>query len=154
MAKMLAGLVLLGSTATGLAAARLPTQWPGARYALVFAFAPTDGGAATRRADPEAPSRQPNRRKAVLHHQLQNQIRISPIMFLLSWLGHPYTRWVTNLAFDSQLVRQVQKPLHRSTCFNPYSHWAWKLAIKLPHIVTFVRQSQVHNLSGCGVQYR
>ena len=57
MAKMLAGLVLLGSTATGLAAARLPTQWPGARSALVFAFAPTDDDAVTRPVNLVAPSK-------------------------------------------------------------------------------------------------
>src|ERR1700733_6425221 len=48
-------LVLRNSTATDLAVARLPRQWPGARSALACASVPTDDGAAISRADPEAP---------------------------------------------------------------------------------------------------
>src|SRR3984893_927399 len=61
-------------------------------------------------------------------------------MFLLPRLGRPNLRWVTDLAFDSQLFHQVQKPLHRSSGFDPHTHRAWKRGIKLSYVVAFVRQ--------------
>jgi hypothetical protein len=69
--------------------------------------------------------RQPDRGKAVFYQQLQNQVRISPIMFLLPWLGRPNLRRMADLAFDSQFFHPVQKPLHRSGRFDPHAHWPW-----------------------------
>ena len=56
--------------------------------------------------------------------QFQNQVRISPIMFLLPWLGCPNLGRMTDQAFDSQLFHEVHKPLHRSRGFDPHSHRA------------------------------
>jgi hypothetical protein len=98
--------------------------------------------------------RQPDRRKAVFHQQLQNQACISPIMFLLARLGCPNHCRVTNLAFHSQIFHQVHKPLHRSRGFDAHTHRAWKRRIKLSHAVSFVQQSYFHQLPGFGVQHR
>jgi hypothetical protein len=54
--------------------------------------------------------RQPDRRKAVFHQQRQNQVRISPVMFLLPWFGRPDFRWMTDLA---KSVRGVNHPIAR-----------------------------------------
>src|ERR1700736_227062 len=75
-------------------------------------------------------------------------------MFLLPRLGSPNLCRMTNPAFDSQLFHEIHKPLHRSRCFNAHTHRVWKLRIKLPHVVVFVRQSHLHYLSRCGVQHR
>src|SRR5882762_5134837 len=71
--------------------------------------------------------RQPDRRKAVFYQQLQNQVRISPIMFLLPGLGGPNLCRRTDQAFDSQLFQEGHEPLHRSRGFDPHTHRAWKL---------------------------
>src|SRR6516162_8943970 len=57
-------------------------------------------------------------------------------------------------AFDSQLLHQVQKPLHRTSSFDAHKHWAQKLRIKLPHLVAFVHQRSIHDFSGFGVEHR
>jgi hypothetical protein len=61
---------------------------------------------------------------AVFHQQLQNQIRISPIMFLLPWLGCANLCRMTDQAFDSQFFHEIHKPLHRSRGFDTHSHRA------------------------------
>jgi len=33
--------------------------------------------------------------------------------------------WMPDLTFDPQLFHQVQKPVHRSSGFNPHTHRAW-----------------------------
>jgi len=38
--------------------------------------------------------------------------------------------------------------------FDSHARRAWQCGIKLPHIVAFVLQSQIHDLSRCGVQHR
>jgi hypothetical protein len=98
--------------------------------------------------------RHPNRWKAVFYQQLQNQIRISPIVFLLSRLSGANLCRMADHTFDSQLSRQVQKPLHRSGRFNAHAHWVWKFGIKLPHTVAFVQQSYICDLPGGGIQHR
>src|SRR5216684_181725 len=75
-------------------------------------------------------------------------------MFLLSRLCCANLRWMADLTFDSQLSRQVQKPVHRSGRFHAHAHWAWKLGIKLPHAIAFVQQSCIHDLPGGGIQHR
>jgi hypothetical protein len=71
-------------------------------------------------------------------------------MFLLPWLGCR----MTNLAFDSQLVHEIHKPLHRSRGFDLHAHRAWQFGINLSHVVAFVLQNHIHYLSRCGVQHR
>src|SRR5271169_6086088 len=61
---------------------------------------------------------------------------------------------MTNQAFDSELLHQVQKPLHRSRGFDAHTHRAWKRGVKLPHVIAFVLQNQIHDLSRVGVQHR
>jgi hypothetical protein len=104
----------------------------------------------------ESPSkvRQPDRLKAVFHQQLQNQIRISPILFSAS--GARLRESVPDVPPDIRfpVLPGDLKPLHRSRGFDPHSHLAWQLEIKLPHVVAFVHQSHFHNLSRGGVQHR
>src|SRR6202453_2069692 len=75
-------------------------------------------------------------------------------MLLSAGFGRSNRRRMTNLAVDSQFFHQVQKPLHRSGCFDTYTHRTWKRGIKLPHAVAFVRQSLVHNFPCRGVEHR
>src|SRR6266446_1984412 len=75
-------------------------------------------------------------------------------MFLLAGLGCSNRGRMTDLAFHSQLFQEVHKPLHRSRGFDPDTHRAWKLGIKLPHVVAFVLQSHGHHLPCCGVEHR
>src|ERR1700688_2387961 len=75
-------------------------------------------------------------------------------MFLLSRFRGANLRWMADLTFDSQLSRQVQKPVHRSGRFQAHAHRARKFRIKLPHAVTFVEQSCIHDLPGGGIQHR
>jgi hypothetical protein len=98
--------------------------------------------------------RQPDRRKAAFHQHLQNQLRISPIIFLLPRRGCANLCRMTDQAFDSQFFHEIQKPLHRSRGFDTHSHRAWKRGIKLAHVVAFVLESHFHYLSRCGVQHR
>ena len=60
---------------------------------------------------------------------------------------------MTDQTFDSQLFHEVHEPLHRSRGFDPHSHRAWKLGIKLPHVVAFVLQSHAHYFPRFGVQH-
>jgi hypothetical protein len=96
---------------------------------------------------------QPDRRKTIFCQQLQNQLRVAPIMFLLPWFRRSNRRGMADLAFDSQLLHQVQKPMHRSGGFDTYKHRARKLGIKLPY-VAIVHQRQIHHFSRFGVQHR
>ncbi len=57
--------------------------------------------------------RQPDLWIAVFHQQLQNQVRISPVMFLFPGLGCPNLGRMTDLAFDSQLFHEVHKLMNR-----------------------------------------
>jgi hypothetical protein len=98
--------------------------------------------------------RQPDRRKAVFRQQLQNQLRISPIVFLFSWFAGSNLCRMTDSAFDPELFHEVQKPLHRPRGFNTHQHWPRQLGIKLSHVVAFVLQSHMHYLSRPGVQHR
>src|SRR5208283_5052563 len=75
-------------------------------------------------------------------------------MFLLAGLGCSNRGRMTDLAFDSQLFQEGHKPLHRSRGFDPHTHRAWQLGIKLPHVVAFVLQSHGHHLPCCGVEHR
>src|SRR6204780_1831144 len=75
-------------------------------------------------------------------------------MLLSAGFGRSNRRRMTNLAVDPQFFHQVQKPLHRSGCFDTYTHRTWKRGIKLPHAVAFVRQSLVHNFPCRGVEHR
>jgi hypothetical protein len=59
-------------------------------------------------------------------------------MFLFPGLGGSNRGWMADPAFDSQLLHQVQKPLHRSSGFDAYKHWARKLGIEFPYFVAFV----------------
>src|SRR5580700_2047790 len=74
-------------------------------------------------------------------------------MFLLPWLGCPNLCRMADQAFDSQFFHEVHEPLHRSRGFDSHTHRAWKLGIKLPHVVAFVRQSYFHELPRVGVQH-
>src|SRR5215468_11296166 len=75
-------------------------------------------------------------------------------MFLLAGLRRSNGGRMTDSAFNSQFVHQVQKPIHRSGGFDAYQHRAWKPGIKLPHVAAFVHQLSTYYLAGCGVQHR
>ena len=75
-------------------------------------------------------------------------------MFLLAGFRSTNLRGIPHLALDSQLLEQVQKPLHGSDGFDAYQHRMRKLSIKLPHLVAFVHQRLIHNFSGLGVEHR
>ena len=63
-------------------------------------------------------------------------------------------RRMTHRTFDSQFFHEVYKPLHGSRGFDPHTYRAWKVGIKLSHVVAFVLQSRLHDFSGCGLQHR
>src|SRR4029077_12613932 len=75
-------------------------------------------------------------------------------MFLRPGPGCSNLARMADQAFDAQLLQEVHKPLHRSRGFDPHTHRAWQLGIKLPHVVAFVLESHLHHLSRCGVQHR
>src|ERR1700678_3108125 len=75
-------------------------------------------------------------------------------MLLSAGLGGSNRRRMTNLTVDPQFFHQVQKPFHRSGCFDAYSYRTGQPGIKLPHPFAFVRQSLVHNFSRRGVEHR
>jgi hypothetical protein len=50
--------------------------------------------------------------KTVLCQQLQNQVCVASVMFLFAGFRRANLGWMANPAFDSQLLHQVQKPLH------------------------------------------
>jgi len=69
----------------------------------------------------QLPGRQPDCWKAIFYQQCQNQVGISPIMFLLPRLRRSNLCRITNLAFDSQFFHQVHEPLHRAGGFDPHA---------------------------------
>ena len=71
----------------------------------------------------------PDRWKVVLCEQLQEQVRVPPIVLLLAWLGRTDHRWMTHSAFNLQLLHELQKPLHRSGGFDPYQDRTWQRGI-------------------------
>src|SRR5215467_11187531 len=75
-------------------------------------------------------------------------------MFLLPWLRCSNRCGMANPAFNSQLLQEVQKPMHRSGRFDAHKHRARKLGIKLPHVVALVQQRQLHHFSRFRVQHR
>jgi hypothetical protein len=75
-------------------------------------------------------------------------------MFLLPRFGRSNLRRVTDLAIDSQLFHQVQKPGHRPGRFDSYMHRSRQRRIKVPHIAAAVRQGPLRHLSCGGVQHR
>src|SRR5262249_2576940 len=91
---------------------------------------------------------------AFFYQQGQEQVRIPPIMFLLSWFGRSNLRGMTHQTFDSEFFHEVHKPLHRSRGFDSHSHRPWKSRIKLPYDVSFVLQTALHDLACGGVQDR
>ena len=63
-------------------------------------------------ADRGAPSLAARSPEAVFCHQPQDQLRVTPIIFLLP-VGRVSNRGgMADPAFDSQLVHEVQKPMH------------------------------------------
>src|SRR5271169_1674273 len=75
-------------------------------------------------------------------------------MFLLPWFGRSNLRRMADLAFDSQLFHQAQKPLHRSRCFDPHAHQPWQPRIKLLHVTATVCQRLLHHLPGSCIEHR
>src|SRR5271156_4304194 len=51
-------------------------------------------------------------------------------MFLSAGFGRSNRRWMTDLTVDSQLLHQVQKPFHRSGCFDTYTYRTGKRSAK------------------------
>ena len=80
-------LARLDSTRQGLVVDHWPRQSTAAHFVYGFACVPTDDGAAPKTVDPVVPSNAAKSLEAIFCQQLQNQICISPIMFLLPWLG-------------------------------------------------------------------
>jgi len=75
-------------------------------------------------------------------------------MFLFARFRCTNLRGVPDMAFDFQFLQQVQKPLHRADSFDAHQHRVRQLRIKFPHLVAFVKQSLIHDFSGCGVKHR
>ena len=76
--------------------------------------------------------------------EIDNQLCIAPIGFLLAGCRRANRGGMADSTFDSQLLHEIQKPMHRSGGFDAYQHWARQLGIKLPHFVAFVPQHQIH----------
>src|SRR5271169_6386959 len=75
-------------------------------------------------------------------------------MFLFPWFGRSNLRRMADLAIDPQLLHQAQKPLHRSRCFNSYTHRPWQPRIKLLHVTATVCQRLFHHLPGRCIEHR
>src|SRR5271168_2877913 len=75
-------------------------------------------------------------------------------MFLFPWFGRSNLRRMADLAIDPQLFHQAQKPLHRSRCFNSYTHRPWQPRIKLLHVTATVCQRLFHHLPGRCIEHR
>src|SRR5271155_3684841 len=75
-------------------------------------------------------------------------------MFLFPWFGRSNLRRMANLAIDPQPLHQAQKPLHRSRCFNSYTHRPWQPRIKLLHVTATVCQRLFHHLPGRCIEHR
>src|SRR5260370_41580577 len=66
--------------------------------------------------------RDPDSRKAVFHHQLQQQLRIFAVgLLLLVALGF-YLRWIADPHFETQLCQQSLEPAGISGRLHPLSH--------------------------------
>src|SRR5258708_13238529 len=66
-------------------------------------------------------TRYPDSRKAVFHHQLQQQLRIFAVgLLLLDALGF-YLRWIADPHFETQLCQQSLEPAGISGPLHPHS---------------------------------
>jgi hypothetical protein len=97
---------------------------------------------------------QPDGRKTLLCQQLQNQLRVAPVVLLLAGFRRANLRRMADPALDSQLLHQVQKPRHRSAGFDAYQRGPRQTGIELPHLVAFVHQGHSPHFSGGRVQHR
>jgi len=82
--------------------------------------------------------RHPDRWKAILGQQRQQQARIPPIMLLFACFCSADFRWMTDAAFDPQLFHHFQKPLHRAGRFDPCQNRTSQCGIKLPDGLAFM----------------
>src|ERR1700726_2330631 len=64
----------------------------------------------------------PNPRKAIFHHQLQQQLRIFAVCLLLLHALGLYLRWITDPHFETQLCEQSLEPAGISGRLHPHAH--------------------------------
>src|ERR1700686_2483654 len=64
----------------------------------------------------------PNPRKAIFHHQLQQQLRIFAVGLLLFDALRLYLRWITDPHFETQLCEQSLEPAGISGRLHPHAH--------------------------------
>jgi hypothetical protein len=62
----------------------------------------------------------PDRREAFFHQQLQQQMRVAPIVLLATRLGVPNGGRMPDAAGHLQLLHQPQKPAHGARGFDPH----------------------------------
>ncbi len=98
--------------------------------------------------------RHPDRGKAILREQCQQQERVPPIVLLLACLGLADFLGMTHAAFDPQLFHQLQKPVHRSGGFDPHQNLAAECGIKLPHLFAIVLEGLLNQFPCVGIQHR
>jgi hypothetical protein len=89
----------------------------------------------------------PDRWKAILGEQRQQQSRIPPIVLLFACFGSADFRRMTDSAFDAQLFHQLQEPLHRAGRFDPHQNRASESGIKLPQFLAIVLESLLDEFS-------
>jgi hypothetical protein len=95
------------STGSGLAVGHSPGLSTATHSVFAFACEPTDDGAATKTADPVALWKATRSSENDFQQQLQNQVRIPPVMFLLPGLGCPNPFRMADQTFDSQFFQEI-----------------------------------------------
>jgi hypothetical protein len=87
---------------------------------------------------PQLRRRQPDRWKAILGQQRQQQARIASIMFLPPGLRLPNFRRMSDVARNPELVHQAQESPHRPRRFDPDDHRRGQRPVELPDHLAFM----------------
>jgi hypothetical protein len=98
--------------------------------------------------------RHPDRRKAIFRQQVQEQDRVSMIVFLSACFDPSNLRGIANLAPNSEFLHQSQKPSHRSSGFNAYDDRRRQARVEVPHRRAIVRQGSFDDFPGFAIQHR
>ena len=86
--------------------------------------------------------------------QPQQQLGITPIVFLSTCLRFPDCCGMTDVARNAEVVHQLQKPSHRSGRFDPDGHGCREPRIELTHVIALVLQGLLDHLPSFVIQHR
>jgi hypothetical protein len=97
--------------------------------------------------------RHPNRRKTIFRQQRKDQVSVAAVVFLFAGFGSPDLRGMTYTVVDLELFEQSQEPVHRSGGFDAHQGRPGQSGIELAHLVAFVLQFFLHELSRAIIQH-